>query len=337
MKILFSSHAFAPMVGGIESISEVLACEFVKAGHRVTLITQTPEEDGVRRAYDVVRQPSLSTIFRLAKRCDVFFQNNISVRSALAAIPSAPPLVIAYQTWIRRTDGRFSIQHWAKARLALVARRNVAISRAIEKSIPAKCVVIPNPYNHGLYRVIGGEQRKMDLVFVGRLVSDKGVDVLINALGRLRLRGVTPSLTIVGGGPEECTLRRQAASVGVAGQIAFVGALRGDALARELNRHSIMVVPSRWAEPFGIVALEGLACGCVIIGSSKGGLPDAIGECGFLFPNGDDQALASLIESVLSRPEIVGDRLKGTAAHLARHRGDAIAQRYLELFSEVLS
>lgn len=337
MKILFSSHAFAPMLGGIESISAVLASEFVKAGHQVTVITQTPGESDCSLPYEVVRRPSPFEVTRLARWCDVFFQNNVSLRFIFAALPAIPRLVIAYQTWIRRTDGRSSIQHWIKSRVSLVAKRNVAISRAIEISIPGRCILIPNPYDHAIYRKIDGIERKPDLVFVGRLVSDKGVDILINALGRLNLRGIVPRLTIVGSGPEESSLRRQATEACASGQVVFAGSLRGEELAHELNGHSVLVVPSRWAEPFGVVALEGIACGCVVIGSASGGLPDAIGDCGYLFPNGDDHALADLIDRVIGSPELKERCLRGASNHLVKHRGDAIAGRYLELFSEVLS
>ena len=51
-------------------------------------------------------------------------------------------------------------------------------------------------------------------------------------------------------------------------------------MVEELNRHEIMVVPSRWNELFGVVALEGMACGCAMLVSDGGGLPDAVGYAG---------------------------------------------------------
>ena len=56
---------------------------------------------------------------------------------------------------------------------------------------------------------------------------------------------------------------------------------------------------SRWAEPFGIVALEGIACGCAVVGTALGGLPEAIGPCGLTVPNADTSAMGRALRSLL--------------------------------------
>lgn len=335
MKILLGSHAFLPMLGGIEVISNVLAEEFVKAGHEVHLITQTPGNGDDAFPFQVTRQPSAGQVRELARWSDVFFQNNISIQTLFAALPVQRKIVIVYQTWIRRTDSRPSLLHWAKSQISRLVPRNVAISAAIAKTIPGKSVLIPNPYDHHTFRPIDGIARDRDLIFVGRIVSDKGGDLLLDALGKLAARGLRPNLTIVGTGPEEEPLRRQAAALGIADQVDFAGPHRGEALARLMNRHRVLVAPSRWAEPFGIVALEGIGCGCAVIGSADGGLADAIGECGVTFPNGDAAALAQRIGRLLEDPAAIPPLLAAAPAHLERHRGDVIARRYLEIFSEL--
>ena len=104
-----------------------------------------------------------------------------------------------------------------------------------------------------------------------------------------------------------------------------------------LRRHRIVVVPSLWAEPFGMVALEGLASGCVIIGSDQGGLPEAIGPCGLTFPNGDVNALAEKIEMALADRRIASYLLDGVEPHLAKHRPAFVAGRYLDVMRSALS
>jgi glycosyltransferase involved in cell wall biosynthesis len=121
------------------------------------------------------------------------------------------------------------------------------------------------------------------------------------------------------------------------GQVRFAGKLSGKSLAQELRRHRILVVPSRWAEPFGIVALEGIACGCVVVGSDQGGLVEAIGPCGCTFPNSDCGLLANQLASLLQSPERV-EKLKGRAmAHLRPFTIEQVSARYLELFEMVES
>jgi len=98
---------------------------------------------------------------------------------------------------------------------------------------------------------------------------------------------------------------------------------------QRLNEARILVVPSLWNEPFGIVALEGIACGLAVVGSAGGGLPEAIGPCGLTFPNGDAAALAARLAELLRRPGRIGELLAAAPAHLARHNPTAAARAYL--------
>src|ERR1044071_8621228 len=109
-------------------------------------------------------------------------------------------------------------------------------------------------------------------------------------------------LTIAGDGPEREPLETQAVKLGLQSRVEFVGSQSSHQLAELLRQHQILVVPSRWREPFGIVALEGIACGCVIVGSAEGGLAEAIGPCGLTFPNGDARALADILARLLTDP-----------------------------------
>jgi glycosyltransferase involved in cell wall biosynthesis len=197
-------------------------------------------------------------------------------------------------------------------------------------------VIIPNTYREEIFRLLPEIERERELIFVGRLVSDKGVDVLLDALAQLQTRGLRPHLTIVGAGPEETALRRQAEQLGLQPQVEFAGAKRDEDLAKVLNAHRIMVVPSRWSEPFGIVALEGIACGCIVVGSEGGGLPEAIGECGPTFPNGDSQALADVLAELLNSDEKLSSFRAAAEAHLARHRPAEVARAYLKVFENAV-
>jgi glycosyltransferase involved in cell wall biosynthesis len=107
-------------------------------------------------------------------------------------------------------------------------------------------------------------------------------------------------------------------------------------LVEALNSASILVVPSTFNEPFGIVALEGIACGCAVIASRGGGLPEAVGPCGLTFPNGDVAALTNCISELINAPDSRQRLLRGAAAHLASFTATAVAARYLEMFQAVI-
>jgi glycosyltransferase involved in cell wall biosynthesis len=330
-----SSHGFSPDIGGIETISALLAREFIRAGHAVRVLTQTAEDDGRAWPFQVVRQPSARELLKHTAWCDVFFQNNIGLQTAWAALFLRKPLVIAHQTWMTSTDGSVTWHTRLKRWLSRSAT-NIAISEAVARHIGAKAVQIGNPYDPETFMMLPGCMRDRSLVFLGRLVSDKGADVLLRALGLLRERNLTPSLTVIGGGPEDAALRALSAELGLGAQVNFAGALAGAPLAAMLNRHRILVVPSRWAEPFGIVALEGIACGCVVIGSEQGGLPSAIGPCGCTVPNGDAPALAAAIERVLGDGQLQAQYRAGAPEHLARHTVPSVAAAYLAVFDKAV-
>lgn len=323
MKILLGSHHFFPGTGGIETVSNLLAQEFVELGHEVRVITQT--EGGGDFPFPVVRRPGPMELFRQVRWCDVFLQNNISLRTLWPLLFVRRPLCIAHQTWITNAGGKVGWQHRVK-RFVLRFAKSLAISNAIAAQLPSAAVLAGNPYNDEVFRNLQTARTK-ELIFVGRLVSDKGADLLLEALALLDAK---PRLTIAGDGPERPGLEKQAAELRLQSQIDFVGNQTSEQLAEILNEHQILVVPSRWREPFGIVALEGIACGCAVVGSAEGGLAEAIGPCGVTFPNGNARALADALARLLGDPAEC-DRLRQNAsAHLARFTPRHVAKIYLE-------
>jgi glycogen(starch) synthase len=335
LKILFSSYLFDPSVGGIESVSKILAEKFAAFGEDVHVFTQSPGGAIPDANYRLTRRPSIAEIFRLLRWCDLFFQNNISLRGLIPALVLRKPTLVAHQTWLQNVHGGIGWQNRLKQALLRFVT-NVAISKAVADRLSSHSFVIGNPYDDTVFRLIPDIARGKTIVFVGRLVSDKGVDFLLRALKLLQGDGFSPDLTIVGSGPEESKLRKRSSELGLDRQITFAGQQSGNALAQTLNRHRILAVPSRWAEPFGVVALEGIACGCVVIGSQDGGLKEAIGPCGLTFENGKVNELAAQLRRLINEPETRATLLQGAPEHLARFHSDAIAAAYLRVIKKMV-
>jgi len=336
LKILISSHAFAPSIGGIETVSGLLAEEFVRLGHAVTVLTQTPGNLSEKRSYQILRQPSLRQLFRAIRWCDIFWQNNLSVRTVWPALLMRKPFVITHQgSYCPRPQG-IDLGQRVKHLLVRLAP-SVAISRAVAAAFEADSTIIPNPYDARIFRCPTREaEPPSDLIFVGRLVTEKGIDLLLEALVRLREHALFPRLTIVGSGPERAAMEGLVSRLGLGETVTFLGPKRDLELASLLTQHKIIIVPSRYDEPFGVVALEGIACGCVAVGSVGGGLPEAIGPCGWTFPNGDVDALARALEDQLRAPEVRRRLTASAPAHLARFQPAVVAEAYLALFRSQL-
>lgn len=333
MKILFTSHRFYPDIGGIEVNSEILARYFASQNHDVRLVTQSLDGDDADFPFEVRRGPTAKELFALHGWADVVYQNNIELGSLWPVLFTKKPTVISVRTWIRANDGRVRpvdlLKKWVLSRADAV----IAISEAIRKDSCDSAVVIGNPYRSSLFRVLPDAERRNSVVFLGRFVSDKGADLLIRAFAEAR--NDAAGLTLIGSGPEEDSLRRLAAELGV--RVRFTGPLRGEELVEELNQHEILVVPSRWAEPFGNVALEGMACGCVVLGSDGGGLPDAIGPGGLTFQRGDAGSLADQLIRLLKNCQLREGLRKAGVKHLASHREEAVCGSYLNIIEQVVT
>jgi hypothetical protein len=124
------------------------------------------------------------------------------------------------------------------------------------------------------------------------MISWKGVPILLEALQLMRSRGLRATCVLCGNGPDLDSFKKFATDIGIDDQLTWQDASPSDVVADLMNQSKAACIPSTWDEPFGIVALEAMACGCKVIATNAGGLPDAVGPCGLLFEKGNATALA---------------------------------------------
>lgn len=335
MRILLFSYSFYPTIGGIETASLILANGFVARGHAVTVVTTTPSgRDDF--PFEVVRRPSARALLRLVRDADLVWQNHISLRNLWPLVIIPRPLLITHQYWLGERHGA---RRWLAAlkRGACCFGWNVFISGVLAKAARLPGPVIPNPYDDRTFFVMPEISRDRDVAFLGRLVREKGADMLIDALAILASNGHRLHATVIGDGPEARSLKAQAADAGLGEFVHFSGPKRGRELARELNRHRVLAVPSRWEESFGIVALEGAACGCVVIGTAGGGLPETIGPCGLTVPNGDAAELACNLAALVADADRLAAHRRAAAEHLAKYTPTAVVGAYERVVEEIVS
>lgn len=174
-----------------------------------------------------------------------------------------------------------------------------------------------------------------DLVFIGELRMLKGVDVLIEAIGRLARGGRTVSANIVGDGPDRTAFEAAVSAQGLAQSVRFLGAKPARA-AFALGR--ALAVPSR-AESLPYIVLEAAAAGVPLITTRVGGIPEIYGpDAGLLIPPGDAAALARAIAAALDNPAAGRD----TAARLqqrvrAQFSADSMTDDVLAAYREAFA
>jgi glycosyltransferase involved in cell wall biosynthesis len=146
------------------------------------------------------------------------------------------------------------------------------------------------------------------LMFVGRLVEKKGLNVLFRALALLRDKGRQVRLSLYGDGPLEALLRSLGRMLGLEDALVWEGVVPREEIARRMREHDVLVMPSivtRDGDRDGVpnVVVEAMACGLPVVGSDAGSLPEVLTpETGWPFPAGQESALAAAVEQLLAAP-----------------------------------
>lgn len=330
MKLAILSYAYAPSLGGIESVSRLVADGLSSRGHDVTVVTKTPGESDDE--FRVVRDPSPAELVRILKSVDAVVQSNVSLSLSWPLMMGVVRRrwVVVNHTPIARTDGRRTIKD--RLKIMSLPANTYSVSRFLqEQTVPAVTRIMPNPFDDRVFSIDPriAKRPAKHLLFVGRLAAVKGLDLLLRALAALAESDEGWRLTVVGDGPEREELVTLADRLGVESLVDFVGRRSGKELADVMRVHRVVVMPSRThpAEAFPLVPLEAIACGCVVVGSHVGGLPEAIGQHGVLVPPDDLGALENALRTLASDPLAV-QRITQQDSPASRHTIAAVAKEY---------
>jgi glycosyltransferase involved in cell wall biosynthesis len=205
-----------------------------------------------------------------------------------------------------------------------------------------KIVFLPNGVS-GVFTTISPSQAQPDgltrFLYLGNLISSKGVDVLLKACASIRHQG-TWVLHVAGSGPEGERLQALAATLKLQDRVRFMGSVPPEQVPELLADSAVLILPS-YREGRSNAVLEGMASGRVVVASDIPGVRELIhhGENGLLFKAGDSVELATVLKGVLED----GDRRRrlGEAARQWVIEQDltwpAAARRYVELYREVLA
>ena len=349
MRILYQTDGFLPSAnGGVEVLSWHLLKALVGHGHEVSVVSTRMEGDTPGPmsigGLDVLKLDfnralhgrDLAAIAAAKKaigdlvssfRPDVLHLNDAMPSSfffgrsgALAALPRlltlhSPP----------RQPGTDDLQN----RMIADADRVVTVSQAQRDAFGSIA-------STGKFSVIYNSLRFPDvepaplpfdpphLLCLGRLVPEKGIDVAIRAVGRLGEKGIAVDLTIAGGGSQKPELESLAREC-TPGRVRFLDWLEPAEVPSLVGTATLVLMPSRWQEPFGLVALQAAQMGRPVIASAVGGLNEIVagGQTGLLVPPGDDGALADAVAQLLAQPDRAA-RL-GTSARLRAQKSFAFA------------
>jgi glycosyltransferase involved in cell wall biosynthesis len=159
--------------------------------------------------------------------------------------------------------------------------------------------------------------------YVGRLVEEKGVDLLLRAV--TGLKGPW-QLVVAGAGPELASLVELARGLGLVNRVSFEEHIPNTRMPPFYQGLDALVLPSRsranWIEQFGRVLIEAMACGVPVVGSDCGAIPDVVRDAGLIFPEGDVGALAECLRRLIHDPAL--------CAELARRGRERVLTQYAQ-------
>ena len=259
-------------------------------------------------------------------------------------------------TWVARMGGvpLVTTLHGTDVRMA----RNIPVSRpafrhvlqqsaavtAVSRWLAAEAqsivsirppLVAPMPVATELFEPGPRAERTGRLLFVGRLMPQKGLDLLLDALALLP---EPIAIDIVGDGPDRLALERRCGDLGIASRVRFHGAVKQFELPSFYQRAVALVVPSS-EEGLGLVAVEAQLCETPVIAFDSGGLPDVVqhDRTGVLVQERSADALASAIAAVLARQDrgaALGEA--GRLHALATFAPESVARRYVDVYRSVV-
>ncbi|MBD2256133.1 glycosyltransferase family 4 protein [Pseudanabaena sp. FACHB-2040] len=178
------------------------------------------------------------------------------------------------------------------------------------------------------------------VAYAGRLASPKGVDVLLQAFAKVVSHRPEATLLIAGQGTEKDSLTALTQSLNLQENVLFLGHLSREEMERRFASAWVQVIPSRWAEPFGIVATEAMMRGTAVISSDTGGLAEIVadGQSGFLVPPGAVEPLADKLLLLLQDRDLAEQMGQaGRDRALLKFSESACVNQFVELYQTLLA
>lgn len=345
-------------VGGVERVFAEVSRGLAKRGHEVTLVCSTDgpnsrsvEDDVVivrqKRHLTLLRAPVCSLTRRLPYTADVvhvaatypFTTPAVLQRAHKMGIPTV--LDFHFEPHVESAVGRMAAKAYAqygppRYRLAdAVVVRSLAYARASPSllGIPEdRLHVVPNGIDPERFTPAGPHRRGDYLLFVGRLVPYKGLEVLLDALALAKVRH---PLLIAGDGPLRVPLQAQARRLGLDAH--FLGRVPDKDLPALYRGACLTVLPSvNKQEAFGITLAESMACGTPVVASALPGVEEVARTGGLVAPPGDRAALAAQLKAALEPGRLVRGPALAAKAH-GLYSWSAVTDRLVEVYTQVLA
>lgn len=182
------------------------------------------------------------------------------------------------------------------------------------------------------------KQERSVIGVVSRLEHIKGMDLVVPAFAEVRKRFPDVRLLVVGDGSLRGSMEQQAQELGCADAVTWAGRQPQEVLPQYYSEMDIVLMPSR-SEGFGLTAIEAMACGCVVVASDVGGLPEVVsdGVCGLLHRTEDVADMAAKICSLIASSELYRSLQKNALQHVQKFSFQRYASAVCDLYERLIA
>ncbi len=260
--------------------------------------------------------------------------------ATLGRMAGAKVMFFSWQNLYRRYPIPFRIIELSNYRLcaAGVAGNREAVEVLRKKGYRGPLDVIPQfGVDPDIYypRKYLEETERPTIGYAGRLVNEKGVDVLIEAFARMKSRSA--KLQIIGNGSERSRLEHLASYKGVRDRVTFRGQVASADMPETLRSLDLLVIPSRtrpnWKEQFGRVIIEAMSSGVPVLGSNSGEIPNVIGNPDLVFPEDNVESLTRKLDQLVAEKELRLELSRWARQRVLDHFTQAsVARRYYNVY-----
>jgi len=199
-----------------------------------------------------------------------------------------------------------------------------------------KIEVIPNFFSPPINKRFDRTDDSFTILYVGRIIQEKGVDVLINAFSRIVSRNQKIKLVIVGDGEEIITLKKLVQKLELTNQVVFTGFVDGTKRFDYYSKADVFVHPANWPEPFGRSLLEAMSFDVPVIVSDVGAPPEIVGDAGLVFKSNDVEDLKCKLELLLYDQNLLCKLKNNCSRNLDNYSPDLVMKKIFTLYKKLL-
>jgi glycosyltransferase involved in cell wall biosynthesis len=359
MKIAILVKQYLPDFGGTEIATYNIALQLAERGHQIYVLTggleeasgETPKSNFTVYRFEFPHIPLVGVSFmwlKMVQKLGEIQPDIVHIQDINIGIPGYITQKMFHIPYVIMTQGLDvyspdSLDRVISRRIFSRAASVIALTRhmksCIQKTVPREVEVVPNGVDLTPFKAVSRNthDQSRTILFVGRIVPVKGLDILLEAMESVVRQIPEVTLRIAGVGEEKENLQQQVKKLHLSGRVEFLGMVDHHNIPSLMKNSDIFVLPSL-SEGFPLVLVEAMAAGLPIVATDVKGVSEIIedGVHGFLVKPKDHRGLSEKILLLLNNPTLREEISRNNTNAAEQYGWSAIAERLEKIYQKSL-